>query len=77
MASSKNGSREQPHNNIFFQNTAIKTIGTMLFSTINLFKKLKRASESKLLNFKNLRTASILSHSLTTTIHLRYSTVQL
>ena len=39
-------------------------------STIYLFKKLKRALELKLLNFKISGTAGILSHSLTTTIDL-------
>ena len=50
MASSKNASREQPDNNIFLQHAAIKSIG--MISTINSFKQLKRALESKLLNFK-------------------------
>ena len=54
MASSKNVSAEQPGNNIFLQNTAINSIDTTLhcISTINPFKKLKLALESKLSNFK-------------------------
>ena len=51
MASSKNVYRKQPYNNIFFQNTAIKSIRTMPL-TINPFKQLKRALELKLSNFK-------------------------
>ena len=31
MASSKNASREQPDNNIFFQQAAIQSIGMMLY----------------------------------------------
>ena len=30
MASPKNASRKQPDNNVFLQNTAVKSIGTML-----------------------------------------------
>ena len=32
MASLKNASTKQPYYNIFFQNTAIKSIGTMLLA---------------------------------------------
>ena len=53
MASSKNASTKQPYNNIFLHNTAIKSIGSYdAISTINRFKQLKYALESKLLNFK-------------------------
>ena len=53
MASSKNASREQPDDNIFLQHATIQSIGTMLrINTINPFKQLKCALESKLSNFK-------------------------
>ena len=39
-------------------------------STINPFKQLKHALESKLSNFKIFETTSILSHSVTMTIDL-------
>ena len=50
-------STEQPDNNIFLQHAAIQSIGMMLLTpyainTINPFKQLKRALESKLSNFK-------------------------
>ena len=60
----KKASRMKPYNNIFLQNTAIQSIYNVN-STINPFKQLKHALESKLSNFKIFETAVILSHSFT------------
>ena len=71
----KNSSTKQPYNKIFHQNMYChKTDYYNAINTINWFKQLKHALESKLSNFKILKTTSIschsLTHPLTTTINL-------